>query len=404
MGTIRFVIKSDKADKKGLAPIDLIYQLHGQRKFYRIDKKMLPANWSHDDQKAIYLDKKAAKKIIPFVDFAHYLAEKEVKKFNASLETLKENTIPQIESRFEMDGIAYSSQMVIDRLNSMDETMTKKEVHSDVILDYIEKYIRDHSATRVKGSLSVYKSLKAHLSAMIAEKKISVTFENIDHRFLQDFQNFLIESRNLSNITVAKQISTLKTFLNYARKEGFQVSDRYRDFKIKKETLEVIALTQDEFNSLLNLDFSGNKKFDHVRDVFCFACASGLRYSDLFQLRPEHIYKDEIRITVKKTKEPLSVPLNAISYSILKKYGKGMKPLPVISNQKMNAYLKGWTEKDKAGNATVHMGICELARIATPTEIVRFRGANERSGIVYPKFELIGVHTARWKTFVYTIP
>ncbi len=398
MGTTRFIQKTDKADKNGLMPIDLIYQLHGQRKFYRMDKKMLPANWDADNQKAIYLDKNAAKKIKPPIDYAFFLGSKEVNKFNASLDTMREKTIPQIESRFEMDHIAYSSQMVIDHLNSLKDTTTKKEIPSDVILDYIDKYIQDHSATRVKGSLSVYKSLKAHLSAMIQAKKVHVTFENIDHRFLQDFQNFLIDKRNLSNITVAKQISTLKTFLNYARKEGFKVSDKHKDFKIKKETLEVIALTSQEFKQLMDLDLSQNKKFEQVRDVFAFAVSSGLRYSDLAQLRPEHIYHDEIRITVRKTKEPLSVPLNALSYSILKKYKKGIRPLPVISNQKMNAYLKGWTEKDKAGKPTVHMGLCELARINTPTEIVRFRGA-KREVNVYPKFELIGVHTAR-KTFV----
>ena len=262
MGTIRFIIKYDKKDKKGLAPIDLIYQLHGQRKFYRTGKKMLPANWNQgrqDDQKAIYLDKLSAKKAWredplkkegSVFDYTLFLSSKEVKDINTDLNDLQKD-IRGYETRFEMDLITYSSQMVIDKLNSEKGPTTKREVHSDVILDYIDKYIRDHAATRVKGSLSVYKSLKAHLSAMIKAKKINVTFENIDHRFLQDFQNFLIEKRNLSNVTVAKQISTLKTFLNYARKEGFKVSDKHKDFKIKKETLEVIALTNDEFKLLL---------------------------------------------------------------------------------------------------------------------------------------------------------
>jgi integrase len=398
MGTIKFVLKTDKVDKKGLMPIDLMYQLHGQRKFHRLALKMPPGNWDAATQRAVYLDKDAAKKKAPLVDFAHYLKSSEVKQFNASLDTMVETTVPRIESRFEDDRVPYSSQMVIDKLNEQKGTVTKKELPSDIVLDFIEKYILDHSTTRVRGSLSVYKSLKAHLSAMVKQKKITVTFQNIDHRFLQDFQNFLIEHRGLANTTVAKQISTLKTFLNYARKEGFQVSDRHRDFKIKKETLEVIALTQDEFDALLRLDLSNNKKYDQVRDVFTFAAASGLRYSDLFQLKREHIYHDEIRITVKKTKEPLSVPLNSISYSILKKYSKGMKPLPVISNQKMNAYLKGWTEKNIDGSVTQHIGVCELARINTPTQIVRFRGATREEN-TYPKFELIGVHTAR-KTFV----
>ena len=197
--------------------------------------------------------------------------------------------------------------------------MTKKEVKSDVVLNFIENWIESHSATRVKGSMTVYKSLKRHLEAMITEKNETVTFENIDHQFLQRFQNFLIERRGLSNVTVSKQISTLKTFLGYARKDGYKVSDRYKDFKIKQEKLEVTALTESDSNLLLNMDLSKNKKLDQVRDSFCFACATGLRYSDLANLKSEHIYDEEIRITVKKTKTLLTIPLTAYSDAILKK-------------------------------------------------------------------------------------
>ena len=402
MGTIRFSLPADKIDRFGKGPIDLIYQLHGKRKFFRTSIKLFQANWDQDIQRAVYRDKKAAKqyakeKELPEVDYSLLLTAKEAGEINSSLNAYA-GDIRSIEKRFEMDGVVYSSEMVIEKMNALKAPLTKKEAHSDIVLNYIDKYIRDHSTTRVKGSLSVYKNLKAHLSAMIAEKKINITFENIDHRFLQDFQNFLIERRGLANITVAKQISTLKTFLGYARKEDFKVSDKYKDFKIKKEPLEVTALTSEEFEKLLTLDLSGNKRLDQVRDVFCFACATGLRYSDLDQLRSEHIYVDEIRLTVKKTKELLSVPLNSVSFMILKKYRGMHKPLPVISNQKMNAYLKGWDEKDKSGKIVHNVGLCELAGINTPTEIVRFRGA-QREVNVYPKYELIGVHTAR-KTFV----
>jgi integrase len=164
--------------------------------------------------------------------------------------------------------------------------------------------------------------------------------------------------------------------------QGIKVSDKYRDFKIKKENLEVIALTDYEFEKLFKLDLTGKKKLDHTRDIFCFACATGLRYSDLEQLRREHIKTDEIRIVVKKTKEQLTIPLNPYSHSILDKYKHQHRPLPMISNQKLNDYIKE---------------LCQFADINEAVEIVRFRGAT-REAIVYPKYELISVHTGR-KTF-----
>jgi integrase len=99
-------------------------------------------------------------------------------------------------------------------------------------------------------------------------------------------------------------------------------------------------------------------------------------------LKREHIKNGEIKLTIQKTKEPLTIPITPYSLFILAKYYKLSKPLPIISNQKMNEYLKE---------------LCKIAEINEPIEIVRYRGV-ERIAIVYPKYELIGVHTGR-KTF-----
>ncbi len=145
--------------------------------------------------------------------------------------------------------------------------------------------------------------------------------------------------------------------------------------------MEVIALTNEEFETLFSYDLPKNR-LAQIRDVFCFSCATGLRYSDLAQLKREHIKKDEIRLTVTKTKELLSIPLNKFSRPIIEKYSSNHRPLPIISNQKMNDCLKE---------------LCEKVAIDDPVQIVRFRGAR-REEVVYPKFELISVHTGR-KTF-----
>lgn len=119
-----------------------------------------------------------------------------------------------------------------------------------------------------------------------------------------------------------------------------------------------------------------------MRDIFCFSCATGLRYSDLQQLKWEHIFEDEIRLNVKKTKTEQAIPLNTISAGILSKYRGLAKPLPMMSGQKLNVYIKD---------------LCKLAEINTPIEIVRFRGA-VREAETFEKYKLIHIHTGR-KTF-----
>ena len=191
----------------------------------------------------------------------------------------------------------------------------------------------------------------------------------------------------MNNITAAKQMSTLKTLLNYAKAEyKIHVKNDYKDFKVsrKDSDFEVITLTQDEFDAIYGLDLTKNKKLDAVRDVFCFSCSTGLRFSDLLQLRREHIRKDNtIRMTAAKTGQKLVIPLNPISYSILQKYTDRLKPLPVISNQKTNDYIKE---------------IGKLAGIDTPIEKVRAHGVKKITRI-FKKHDLLSIHVGR-KSFI----
>lgn len=388
MGTIRFVLRLDKSLKNGTSPIDLIYQVSGQRKYYRTEIKLLPCSWDVNTQKSVYVDKKKAKSLA--IDFYSLPAFNEVEEINSDLQKLS-SFILETEKRFKMDNIAYSSEMVINKLTAQKKSATKKEDPSNIVFDFMQKYLDDHKGTREAGSLSVYKSVMNHLINYCKDTGKKVTFDNIDYNFFQSFQNYLyldkVDSngkvtKGLNNTTAAKQLSTIKTFLNYARKQGIEVSAKYKDFKIKRANLEVIALTNEEFETLYNFDLSNNKRLAQIRDVFCFACTTGLRYSDLNQLKREHIKNDEIRLTIKKTRDFLTIPLNSYSKAILARYAAMLKPLPVISNQNMNYAVKD---------------LCKLAGFDEQVEIVRFRGI-KREAITYPKYELIGVHTGR-KTF-----
>ncbi len=146
MSTIRFNLRTDKILKTGRSPIELIYQISGQRKYYSTEQKLLSQCWDPKTQQSIYIDKRTAKKLHPAINYDLFLTEKEAKKVNNKLDELKKD-IEAIEKRFEMDKVVYSAEMVIDKLKADKFPTTKKEAHSNHLFDFIDRYIDEHKNT-----------------------------------------------------------------------------------------------------------------------------------------------------------------------------------------------------------------------------------------------------------------
>ncbi|MFO7826485.1 MAG: site-specific integrase, partial [Cyclobacterium sp.] len=388
--SLRYELRRDLENKRGEQPLTLLIHLASQRKKVGTGINLIPELWSGERQQILNLTTKL--KIQLQKKYGDNLPNKHTLiQYQDDLIDLK-NKVRKLEEGYRSRGIAYSVEMLVEKIKESKLQLTKKEDPSNLVYDFVDRYIQEHELTRVKGSLVVYKSLKKHLKNYEAKTRSKIRFDKIDYNFMQAFQNHLIgweevhettgTVKTLNNITIAKQLSTLKTFLGYAKRQGIKVNDGYKDFSIKKDKLEVIALTQGELDLLFNFNLSSNKRLDQVRDIFCFSCVTGFRFSDLQQLKREHIKEMEIRLTIRKTKELAIVPLNQYSKTILEKYKDLASPIPMISNQKFNKYVKE---------------LCKLAGIDDPIEIIRYKGATKQSTI-YKKHEIISAHTGR-KTF-----
>lgn len=395
--TIRFELRPDKVDNKGLYPIRMIYQVHGQRKYFATSIKVLKENWNSDTQKAVFLSAKAAKKLLPGYDVNRLPTDSDITDFNNELDELRQD-VGKIEKRFELDQVSFSAEMVIAALNKIKKPLTKKEEPNLYVHDFIKRYAAGSATTHRAGTIKAYNGLAAHVEGyekFIGEK---VRLDKTDITFLKGFQTYLanlkktvnedgVEKRvpAINNTTIAKQLSTLKTLFNQARVVyKLPVNNDYRDFKFtrKDSKHEVIVLTDEELQAVRDLDLSENKRLEKVRDVFVFSCATGLRFSDLAQLRREHLRGDMIKMSAIKTGQKLDIPLNSISAAVLDKYKDFAFPLPIISGQKTNQYLKE---------------IGKMAKIVTPIEKVREYGAKRLSKVV-PKYELMSIHMGR-RTF-----
>ncbi len=214
----------------------------------------------------------------------------------------------------------------------------------------------------------------------------NVTFDYLDEDGFQSFVDYLRDEKKYVNTTIRKDIVMLKVVLRWAYRKRFHNNNRFEAYRpaLKSAPRKVIFFNKQELEKLENFEIPENKLYlIRVRDVFLFQCYTGIRYSDLANLRRCDVHDDCIEITTIKTVDSLKIELNKHSKAILKKYEpfnfKNGKALPVISNQKMNDYLHE---------------LCKMAGFDEPIRITHYRG-NERIDNIKPKYDLIGTHTGR---------
>jgi integrase len=209
-----------------------------------------------------------------------------------------------------------------------------------------------------------------------------------------DLINFVkyMFAEQLHNTTIARKITDLRTFLRWAKKNKFYEGDLHDTFNIKLKGTELINepiyLSWTELQHLYNIKIPETKKhIERVRDVFCFCAFSSLRYSDVLNLTRSDIKDDYIIIVTQKTVEGIKIELNKYTRAILEKYKNVVfendRALPVISNQKMNDYVK-------------ELG--EFAGFNEQKKVVYFVN-NDRKEIVMPKYALLSSHCGR-RTFI----
>ena len=301
--------------------------------------------------------------------------------------------IQSIFKRFEVEDVMPTPEQIKEVFNALrkpvsEEPKPKKEAlpcdFFQVFDDFVEDYGRQNNWT--DSTFEKFAAVKNHLTNF----RGGLTFEFFDERGLNDYVGYLRDVKEMRNTTIGKQLSFLKWFLRWAFKKGVHQNNAYDSYKpkLKSTQKKIIFLTWEELNKLREFEIPAAKQaLDRVRDVFLFQCFTGLRYSDVFNLRRSDIKGDHIEVTTVKTSDSLIIELNKHSRAILDKYKdvafEDDKALPVITNQKMNDYLKE---------------LAELAGIDEPVRQTYYRG-NERIDEVTPKYALLGTHAGR-RTFI----
>ena len=301
--------------------------------------------------------------------------------------------IQSIFKRFEVEDVIPTPEQIKEAFNALhkpvsEEPKPKKEAlpcdFFQVFDDFVEDCGRQNNWT--DSTFEKFAAVKNHLTNF----REGLTFEFFDERGLNDYVGYLRDVKEMRNTTIGKQLSFLKWFLRWAYKKGVHQNNAYDSYKpkLKSTQKKIIFLTWNELNRLREFKIPSNKQaLERVRDVFLFQCFTGLRYSNVFNLRRSDIKGDHIEVTTVKTSDSLIIELNNHSKAILDKYKdvafEDDKVLPVITNQKMNDYLKE---------------LAEMAGIDEPVRQTYYKG-NERIDDITPKYALLGTHAGR-RTFI----
>ncbi len=169
----------------------------------------------------------------------------------------------------------------------------------------------------------------------------------IGHKFITDLECYLRTVSQCNENTTAKFLQTFKMIIIRARNNGYIKGDPFSNYRIRLKRVDRGYLTEEELSAIMGKEFA-TKRLSQVRDIFIFSCYTGLAYIDIKELTADNIRtsfdgNQWIMTHRHKTETPVNVPLLDIPKQLVTKYRgttKDGKLLPVLSNQKMNAYLK----------------------------------------------------------------
>ena len=342
--TINYLLRADRRNSKALCPLNVRFTLDQKRTQLSTGIKVLKEDW--DESKQLLKESAAGAKVY----------NSQILKITTGLHDAY-NQLVSLGGDFDVQDL---------KNQYLGESNHKGVLEVfDYYLDTIENNLGKGYAYK---TLEHYRGSRRKLAAYLKDvlKKKEIPLHGVDYDFLNGFDIYLKRKYKIHQNTAWNYHKHLKRVFNLAISLEYLEKNPYRKFKVKKEESHRDFLTLDEIKKLEQKEID-LVRLSVVRDVFLFACYTGLSYADISKLKQNHIQlRDDgnfwILIHRTKTKTEAKIPLFKNSMHILAKYKdypeailKG-RVLPVSSNQKLNSYLKELAEIcDIKKNLTMHM-------------------------------------------------
>jgi site-specific recombinase XerD len=275
-------------------------------------------------------------------------AKEDIKSLNANLDQLQ--------------GEIYDAY---DHLKRMGQTITSETLKNQLlgkpepsifILDVFKEHNRKVEALVGRefapGTLERYKTSLKHTRDFIQWKyKLrDLDIKKVNHSFITEYDFYLRTVRKCANNSAVKYLKNFGKIVRICLANGWITVNPFLNYKAKVKKVDRVFLDQEELDIMSAKTFA-SERIAHVRDIFLFSCYTGLAYADVKKLKRSEIVKGidgELWIYThrQKTDTPSRIPLLPVAVRILDSYKDHPiceieeRLLPVLSNQKMNEYLK----------------------------------------------------------------
>ncbi len=291
-----------------------------------------------------------------FIDVAKWSTEagkmkgnsEEARSLNSHLDFLK---IKIIDTQMELlhQKIAITTEIFKNKLLGIEE---RHRTIIPIFRDHNNKIKELLGKEYAPGTLERYDtSLKHTINFLEWKYKISdIEINKIDHAFITDYEFYLRTVRNCANNTAVKYIKNFSKIIKICLANNWIDRNPFANYKAKVKEVERIYLSEEEIEAITKKDFR-NERLSQVRDIFVFSCFTGLAYIDVKNLTKSHISigidgEKWIFTHRQKTETASKIPILPITQMLIDRYQDHPqcenlnRLLPILSNQKMNAYLK----------------------------------------------------------------
>ena len=325
-----FYIRQNKPDKLGRCIIYLRVTIDGRRAELSTQRKIEISLWNSRSGKA-----KTSNPVGK--DLNLYLNELEVKAF-------------RIYERLKEEAGLVSPEMVRDELAGRKVQLklvgALYESHNQELLELVNQ--GEYSKGAYWRHCRTTRYLKEFMQKEYGFE--DVPFKKVDLYFINRFEHYLKTMLQAAPNTITKYIINFKKIVRIAYANDWIAKDPFYNWKAKWKVVERQALTERELQLLMDKTFDC-KRLENVKDIFVFCCFTGLSYADVKKLSSDHLVIDInkqqwIKTQRTKTKTQSNIPLLPTAEALLTKYKDYQQQnehnllLPVISNQKLNDYLK----------------------------------------------------------------
>ena len=322
---LSFIARASKVNKAGKAPIEVLISLGDERVVFSTGKVVAIESWNKDKQCVRGVNPEA-------VALNEFIKNMRVRIYEEEIRLVKH-------------GFAVTATLLRDAL------MNKVElIKEETILGIYRKHNElQHKQIGMGVAKSTYANSKHGLDLL--EKFIKATYNRDDvflrelnRDFIEEFRIWLLTEYKLSHNGAVKYLALLKKVVNRAVANNKIAFNPFATYRLERQIISPDYLTEEELRRIINFN-SPLPRLERTRDMFLFACYTGLSYIDVKTLNAEHLERDnQGRMWIKKKRVKTGVlsriPLLPSAKILLDKYAGNETLMPIYSAKDINQYLK----------------------------------------------------------------